>query len=272
MSSGKIRIGLSGWSYRHWRGDFYPDDLPQRDELGYAAARFETLEINRTFYSLVEPNTMRGWYEGVPRDFKFAVKGSRFITHNKKLGDIKQPMATFVASGLDELRQKLGPILWQLGPNLRFDPARVETFFSHLPHQLGRRRLRHVVEPRHDSFFVPEMARLARRHNVAIAFSHSSAWPYTEELTTGFVYLRLHGPGALYSSAYSRRELVRWARRIETWARGSEPDDARRLTDLRPPLRKSRDVYVYFDNDSGGHAPRQADELISLLAPARTTG
>lgn len=262
---GKVRIGLSGWSYKPWRGDFYPDGLPQNQELTFAAERFTTLEINRTFYSLVEPKTMRGWYEATPHDLRFSVKGSRFITHNKKLANIEDPMRRFVESGLADLKHKLGPILWQLGPSLRFDRGRVERFFLGLPRKLGGRRLRHVFEPRHETFFVPEMARLARDHGVVLAFSHSAAWPYTEELTTGVVYLRLHGPREVYSSAYSKDELEGWARRIEKWANGSEPDDARRISDLDPPPRKGRSVYVYFDNDVGGHAPRQALELINLL-------
>jgi uncharacterized protein YecE (DUF72 family) len=262
---GKVRIGLSGWSYKEWHGDFYPADLPRDDELAYAAERFPTLEINRTFYSLVDAKTMRAWYQATPYDHRFSVKGSRFITHNKKLSNIEDPMERFLESGLADLRHKLGPILWQLGPNLRFDPGRLEGFFERLPRSLGERRLRHVLEPRHESFFAPEMARLARDHGVGLAFSHSSKWPYTEEITAGFVYVRLHGPKALYSSAYTGPELEEWAERIETWARGSEPDDAKRITALDPPPRKGRDVYVYFDNDSGGHAPRQANELISLL-------
>jgi uncharacterized protein YecE (DUF72 family) len=266
MTSGRIRIGLSGWAYKHWRGGFYPPGLRQADELSYAAARFPTLEINRTFYSLVEPRHMRAWHDRVPRDFKFAVKGSRFITHNKKLGDIAEPMDRFLDSGLVELRGKLGPILWQLGPAHRFDPERVEQFLGGLPRKLGKRRLRHAIEPRHESFFVQEMARIARAYNVAIAFSHASTWPYTEEMTAGFVYLRLHGPKELYSSAYSREDLEGWAQRIKEWAEGSEPDDALRLTDIEPPRRKRREVFVYFDNDSGGHAPKQAEALISLLA------
>jgi uncharacterized protein YecE (DUF72 family) len=272
MANGRIWIGLSGWAYKHWRGDFYPPDLRQADELSYAAARFPTLEINRTFYTLVKPRNMRDWHDRVPRDFRFAVKGSRFITHNKKLGDIEEPMARFLASGLVELREKLGPILWQLGPNLHFNRDRVEQFVAALPRKLGNRKLRHAIEPRHESFFVPALARIAREHNVAIAFSHSSSWPYTEELTAGFVYIRLHGPRTLYSSAYSPRELEGWAHRIEAWAAGTELDDARRLTDLEPPPRKRRDVYVYFDNDSGGHAPRQALDLINLLDSGRTRG
>jgi uncharacterized protein YecE (DUF72 family) len=289
MSSGKIRIGLSGWSYQGWRGDFYPEGLPRKQELAHASARFPTLEINGTFYGLSTPKTMRAWYQTVPDDFVFALKGSRFITHNKKLNDVDEPLANFMASGILELREKLGPILWQFGPNLRFHAERLDRFLALLPRDLdgvadlagkatldrasararlgANHRVRHVIEPRHDSFFVEEMASIARRHGVAVAFSHSSAWLYTEEVTAGFVYLRLHGPRALYSSGYTGAELEEWAGRIRAWAEGSEPGDARRLTERKPPGRKHRDVYVYFDNDSGGHAPRNAAELIRLLAP-----
>jgi len=294
MGSGKIRIGLSGWSYKGWRGDFYPGVLPQKQELAYASARFPSLEINGTFYGLSTPKTLRAWYHTAPKDFVFAVKGSRFITHNKKLNDIDEPLANFMASGILELREKLGPILWQLGPNMRFDAERIDRFLALLPRDLdavadlageatlerasararlgANHRVRHVIEPRHESFFVDDMVRIARNHGVAIAFSHSSAWPYTEELTAGFVYVRLHGPRALYSSGYPKPELQEWAGRIRAWFEGSEPEDARRITARKPPPRKRRDVYVYFDNDSGGHAPRNAAELISLLAPGRREG
>lgn len=287
MGSGKIRIGLSGWSYPGWRGDFYPKRLPQKEELAFAATRFPTLEINGTFYGLSTPKTMKAWYQSAPGDFVYAVKGSRFITHNKKLNDTDEPLANFMASGILELREKLGPILWQLSPKIRFDPERMDRFLASLPHDLdgvadlarkatlarpraaerigANHRVRHAIEPRHDSFFVAEMVQLARKHRVALAFSHTSIWPYTEEVTAGFVYLRLHGPRALYSSGYTRAELEGWAERITLWSHGSEPDDARRLTGLIPPRREGRDVYVYFDNDSGGHAPRDATALIDLL-------
>jgi uncharacterized protein YecE (DUF72 family) len=284
--AGKIRIGLSGWSYRHWRGDFYPGDLPQGEALAYVTRRFPTVEVNGTFYSLTTPKAARHWYETAPRGFIYAVKGSRFITHNKKLGDVEQSLANFFASGILELGEKLGPVLWQLGPDLHFDPERVDRFLSLLPRDskamagtarnatLDRptttdlvgesHRVRHVIEPRNESFFVPEMAALARKHRVAIAFSHSSVWPYFEEVTTDFVYLRLHGPGALYDSAYSPAEMRRWADRARIWGEGSEPEDAVRITG-ETVSRRRRDVYVYFDNDRGGHAPRQAMELIGLL-------
>lgn len=284
---GRIRIGLSGWNYAGWRGDFYPSSLSPSDELGYVGARFDSVEVNRTFYGLMQPATFRRWYRSVPAPFVFAVKGSRFITHNKKLRGVEGALANFLASGVLELADKLGPVLWQVPANLHFDAERVEGFFRLLPHDtdaavaLARRhdervedvafgsgtnhRIRHVFEVRHDSYFCDEMMVLARRHGVALAFSHSSAWPYLEEITAGFVYLRLHGPAELYTSAYGVRRLIRWRDRVTAWRAAREPDDAVRVTARRPPGRKSRDVYVYFDNDGYGHAPREAEQLRDLV-------
>lgn len=285
---GSIRIGTSGWSYKEWRGSFYPESLRQRDELAFAAGQFDSLEINGTFYRLTTSKACREWYEAAPRDFRFAVKGSRYITHNKKLSDGRQALANFFASGILELREKLGPILWQLSANLRFDADRIDSFLEMLPADTeaasrlghehdervrdpgfgegGNHRLRHALEVRHDSFLRPETARIARQHGVALAFSHSSQWPYLEEITAGFVYLRLHGPRKLYASDYGEASLRQWAQRIEKWHQSGQPDDAKRISDAKPPARKERDVYVYFDNDAHGHAPREATELRAILA------
>ncbi len=283
---GRVRIGISGWSYDGWRGDFYPDDLPRRRELEYASRRFDTIEINGSFYSLQRPGSYRKWYEQTPSDFVFAVKGSRFITHNKKLRDVETPLANFLASGVLLLREKLGPILWQLPETFEFDPQVTEGFLRLLPHtteaaaKLARRhdervegrswtgveenhRLRHVLEIRNTSFLTPEFVRIARRTGTALAFSHSGDWPYTEELTAGFVYLRLHGAPRTYASPY--RTLDRWAHALRQWRAGRQPGDAARITDRTPPRRKGRDVYVYFDNDAEGHAPRDAARLAEKL-------
>jgi len=286
---GRIRIGLSGWEDKSWQGSFYPRSLARPDELPYAAQRLDTLEVNGTFYGLMSPRSFRRWYGAVPADFVFAVKGSRFITHNKKLADVDTALANFLASGVLDLDDKLGPILWQLSEHLHFDPGRIATFLALLPHDtdeaaaLAHRhdrrvedpsygpgdnhRLRHVLEVRHQSFLCPEMVSLARRHGVCLAFSHSAEWPYVEELTAGFSYLRLHGPGQLYGSAYAPEELRRWAHRLRCWRDGEEPDDAVRLTDRASPARKERDVYVYLDN--GPTAPEQAVALRSLVAEER---
>lgn len=284
---GTIRIGLSGWNYDAWRGDFYPPGLARTRQLAYAAGQVDTIEVNGTFYGLVSPDSFRRWRATVPRRFVFAVKGSRFITHNKKLREVDVPLANFFASGVLELDDTLGPFLWQLPANLHFDADRIDTFLGLLPRHtdearaLARRhddrvprvaygpgvphRLRHVLEVRHASWVCDEMVRIARRHGVALAFSHSGEWPYLEEVTAGFVYLRLHGPDLLYGSAYGESALRDWARRLRRWHAGEQPSDAARIGTRSPPPRQERDVYVYFDNDMGGHAPREAVALRRLL-------
>jgi uncharacterized protein YecE (DUF72 family) len=284
----ETRIGISGWTYAGWRGDFYPAGLPARRELEYASRHFNSIEINGSFYSLQRPDTYRRWYEETPPDFRFAIKGSRFITHNKKLGDVDAAMANFFASGILRLEEKLGPVLWQLSPALKFNQERVARFFSLLPRDteeaalLGRRHdhrvegrswteagrkrpIRHVIEPRHVSFFTEPFARLCRRHGIAIVFSDSASWPWTEEVTAGIVYLRLHGSHETYASRYSDEQLDGWAERIRLWQEGKEPADANTFTGLKPPPRKTREAYVYFDNDAKVHAPKDAARLAERL-------
>ena len=287
-SAGRIRVGVSGWSYDSWKGAFYPADLPAGDRLHYAARRFQSIEINGSFYSLQWPDSYRAWSAATPAGFKLAVKGSRFITHNKKLGDVETALANFFASGILLLGEKLGPILWQLPRQLAFDADRVRAFFDLLPRDaaaaarlarrhdervegrswtkaMGMHRIRYAIEPRHESFFGPDFVRIARRAGVAIAFADSGSWPYTEELTAGFVYLRLHGSPSTYASRYSKTAITKWARRIRAWSQGAEPDGPQRITDRAPPRRESRDVYAYFDNDHRAHAPLNARELIDRL-------
>lgn len=285
---GKIRIGVSGWSYDHWRdGVFYPDGLPRRRELEYATRRFNSLEINGSFYSLLRPDTYRKYAGTAPDGFVFAVKGSRFITHSKKLKDPRTPLANFFASGLLRLEEKLGPVLWQL-PDMSWDLERTRRFLELLPKDTrdasrlarkhdqrvnGRasmvvhrnRRIRYALEPRDPDFFCEEGARVCRNAGVAMAFADSGDWPYTEELTAGFVYLRLHGSPRTYASDYGPRRLESFAEKIRAWKGGEEPPDPARLTERVPPRRKERDVYVYFDNDAEGHAPHDARALMKVL-------
>lgn len=284
---GKIRIGVSGWSYDEWKGTFYPDDLPNDDQLAYATQVFDTIEINATFYSLTDPETCRRWRDAAPHDFRYAVKGSRYITHVRRLMDPGPPLANFFASGILELGLCLGPVLWQLPGNFTFDGETIEGFLAALPGdtsaaaELARghdqrvkqaaygdgetHRIRHVLEFRHESFKAKEAARIAQRHGVALCASHSNDWPYVEELTAGFVYLRLHGPGELYASPYPKADLDQWADRIHIWQRGDQPDDAVRISALEPPERKERDVYVYFDNTADAHAPDDARYLMERI-------
>ncbi len=285
---GKVWVGVSGWSYDGWRGEFYPEELSRSRELEYIGRRFNSVEINGSFYSLLKPDTYRRWYDQVPRDFLFAVKGSRFITHNKKLRDVETPLANFFASGVLALEEKLGPVVWQLSENLRFDPQRVAHFLELLPHDTeaaarlarkhddrlkGRswtktdrnRRMRHAIEIRNESFFDAEFVRIARRNGAAIVLSDAADWRLTEEVTAGFVYIRLHGSEETYASRYDDDQLDRWAERIEAWRAGGQPRRPDTITDRQPPRRKTRDVYVYFDNDQHVHAPKDAERLAERL-------
>ncbi len=283
-----IRIGISGWSYAKWRNSFYPDDLPKKKDLEYASRQFTSIEVNGSFYSLFSPGTWRRYYEETPPGFLFAVKGSRFITHIKQLRDIRGPLANFLASGILELKEKLGPILWQF-PARHLAPERFGDFLDLLPKNTaaasrlahdhdqrvsGRaslsidrnRRLRHALEIRDPNALTPAFVRLLRRHGVALVFSDSGKWPYFEEITAGFVFLRLHGSPQTYASRYSDADLDRWAGKIRLWTSGQEPAEAARITDRIPPRRKTRDAYVYFDNDAEGHAPRDALRLMERLS------
>ncbi|MFL6023785.1 MAG: DUF72 domain-containing protein [Marmoricola sp.] len=270
----KIRVGISGWQYDGWRGDFYPEGLPRRAELGYAAARLQTVELNASFYSLQRPSSYRRWYEETPDDFVFAVKGSRFITHLKRLRGIETALANFFASGVLLLDGKLGPFLWQLPERVEFDEPTICAFLAQLPRttteaaalasrhdarvkvpELGELSLqpdaliRHALEVRHPSFDDPAFFDLLTRYDVACVRADSAGrWPELAASTSSFEYFRLHGHSQLYASRYADRTLERYA------------DEARRAADA------GRDVYVYFDNDAHGHAPHDAVRLRQLLS------
>lgn len=288
----KVRIGISGWRYPPWRGKFYPKDLPQRLELHYASRQLDTIEINGSFYSLQRPDSWRHWYRDTPRGFVFAVKAPRFITHMRRLRDVEKPLANFFASGVLELREKLGPMLWQFPPSLKYDHDLFDAFLSLLPRNsetalsLARRhdahvrhvgdlssdrsrRLRHAIEIRHESFEDPAFISLLRKHRVGLVISDAaSKWPKLQDVTGGFVYMRLHGDKVLYASGYTDVALDDWARRIRAWTKGKQPRDAgNRVSRQRPPARKSRDVYCYFDNDAKVKAPFDAIKLRDRFRP-----
>jgi uncharacterized protein YecE (DUF72 family) len=264
-----VYIGTSGWAYKHWRGLFYPPGLKQREELRYIARQFNSLELNGSFYSLQRPTSYQQWAAETPRGFVFAIKGSRFITHNKKLKDVDAALANFFASGVLALNEKLGPIVWQLPERVKFDADRFERFFAMLPRdteaavaiarqhdarvegrswtETDRRRvIRHALEPRHPEFVTAQSIDLLRHYGVALVVADSGTWPRFEEVTTDFMYLRLHGSPHTYASQYTSRALEEWAGKIEKWKRG-------------------RDVYVYFDNDGQAHAPQDAQRLAERL-------
>jgi uncharacterized protein YecE (DUF72 family) len=285
---GKVRIGISGWTYKPWRGVFYPEDLKQKRELEYASKAFNSIEINGTFYSLQRPPSFERWAAETPDDFVFSVKAPRFITHIKRLKDAKAPVANFLASGIFNLGAKLGPILWQLPPNFIFRPELLEDFFLLLPHDTekasalarkhdtwmsgrtalkpdAKRPLRHAMEIRHASFATPEFINLLRQYDVALVCADTVEWPRLMDLTSDFMYCRLHGSEVLYASGYDEPSLDQWTTRVGHWARGSEPEDAERVIKEKGPQKSQRDVFVYFDNDAKVRAPFDAKSLTAKV-------
>ena len=276
-----IRIGISGWRYPPWRGAFYPAGLAQRRELAYAAEHLGSLEINGTFYSLQRPSSFSRWRSETPPGTVFAVKGGRFITHMKRLVDVETPLANFFASGLLALGPKLGPVLWQLPPTMRFDPAALAAFFRLLPRgtvaaaRMAARHdatvpddraltvaevdqpLRHAVEVRNETFATAAVVELLREHGVALVVADAAGrYPMLEHVTADFVYCRLHGADELYVSGYTDEALDRWAAKVLGWRD------------------RGLDVYVYFDNDAKGHAPFDAMALMRRcgVSPPATCG
>ncbi len=267
-------MGVSGWRYKSWRGDFYPRGLAQRRELEYIASRMTSVEMNGSFYSLQRPTTYQRMAEETPDGFVIAVKGGRFVTHFKRLAGGVPPLANFFASGVLALRDRLGPVLWQLPADLPFDADRLSRFFELLPRttaaaaELGARhddklpeervllttdadrRIRHVLEPRHPSFGAAAAADLLRQHDIGMVVSDSPTWPCFETVTSDLVYVRLHGHTRLYTSGYSRASLDRWAARCREWTGAG------------------LDTFVYFDNDARGRAPHDAVGLLSRLEGA----
>ena len=288
---GAVRIGVSGWTYAPWRGNFYPEGLPQKCELSYAAQQFNALEINGTFYGLQRPETFARWAEETPDDFVFAVKGSRFITHVKRLTDIEAPLANFLASGLLELGEKLGVLLWQLPPNFAFDAETIGAFLETLPKDMeaaaafaarhaqrvdGRASvaakapgpLRHALEIRHDSFRDPAFIDLLRAHGVALVCADTVKWPRLMDLTADFAYCRLHGSTELYRSRYEDAAIEQWAGRVSAWAEGRPMHDGEFVGSKKAPARP-RDVFVFFDNTDKLHAPDDARRLAALVGKGR---
>jgi uncharacterized protein YecE (DUF72 family) len=284
-----VRVGISGWRYPPWRGVFYPPALAQRRELEFASRQLPTIELNGSFYSLQRPENYQAWYDETPDDFVFSVKGGRYITHMLRLRGVESALANFFASGLANLGKKLGPLLWQLPPNLQYDPDVLENFLAMLPHDtdaasaLARRRdarmkgrariafgpprpLRHAIEVRHDSFVDPRFIDQLRRHRVAFVIADTAGkWPQYEDVTADFVYVRLHGAVKLYTSRYTEEELDRFAARIDCWRAGKEPVDTRRIDDHPAPRAKTRDVFCYFDNTDKIEAPHNAMRLNEKL-------
>jgi uncharacterized protein YecE (DUF72 family) len=238
---GRARVGCSGWQYRHWRGDFYPGSLPQSRWFEHYASVFDTVEINNTFYRLPEMATFAAWAERAPADFEFAIKASRFLTHMKKLKDPEEPVERMF-SRMRALGSHLGPVLYQLPPGWTVDADRFAHFLDVLPEQV-----RHAVEFRDSSWYVPAIRALAAAHDVAICLHDMPGSATGRNVEGPFVYVRFHGASTRYGGSYSDDRLRRWA----AW--------------LNDRLAEGCDVYAYFNNDVGGHAPRNALTLRRML-------
>jgi uncharacterized protein YecE (DUF72 family) len=279
-----IRVGIAGWRFDGWRGTFYPGDLTQKRELEFASRKLNSIELNGTFYSTQKPQSFRQWSNETPDDFVFAIKGSQFITHIRKLENVEGALANFLAQGMLCLGRKLGPILWQLPPQTSFNAERIESFLKLLPHThkqaaaYARQRdewmasrswldveedmpFRHAMECRHKSFATPDYIALLRKYGVALVVADSVKWPVMLDTTTDFVYCRLHGSDKIYPDGYTAEGIDTWAHRIIAWSRGKEVADGPRIHPESGPQQSSRDVFVYFDDDNKVRAPFDAQSL-----------
>lgn len=282
----EFHIGISGWRYAPWRNNFYPKGLVQRKELYFASRSINSIEINGSFYALQTPERYAGWYADTPASFVFSVKAPRYITHIRRLNNVEEPIANFFASGLLQLKEKLGAILWQFPPTFTFNEEQFHQFLQLLPkttgealkstrkyhpdfelpaHSAKTTRLRHAVEIRNESFVDSKFIKLLRKYNVAFVIADTAGrWPYAEDITSDFVYMRLHGDAELYRSGYSKSAIEHWYKRIKAWSRGSHPKDAK-LIGKRVRLHESLDVFCYFDNTDKLWAPQDARQLSALL-------
>jgi uncharacterized protein YecE (DUF72 family) len=260
-ATGSIRIGIGGWTYEPWRGTFYPDELTQKRELEYASRRLTSIEINGTFYGSQKPDTFAKWRNETPDGFVFSLKAPRFATNRKALAEAGGTIARFFAGGVMELKEKLGPINWQLMPTKKFDPGDFEAFLKLLPKEAEGRALRHVVEVRHASFRCPDFISLAREHGVAVAIAADSSYPQIADLTAPFVYARIMGTKETADFGYSDTALDLWAARAQAWASGSAVEG---LECVAPPCAdgKARDVYLYVIS---GHKVRNPAAAMALL-------
>jgi uncharacterized protein YecE (DUF72 family) len=264
-TSGRIRVGIGGWIYAPWRGTFYPKSLKQADELAYAASHLTSIEINATHYRLQSPASFRKWAAAAPDGFKFSVKGPRLVTQQKVLAETGNFIKRFFASGLSELGDKLGPVLWQFAPFKRFDRQDFARFLDHLPRELDGQRLNHVIEARHASFGTPEFIALLCESGVGVVFTEAEDFPSIADLTSDVVYARLQRGNDKLPAAYPPEQLDQWGKRAHLWAEGGAPDDLPLVDKTHKPEAKPRDVFIYFIHEGKLRAPAAAMALIERL-------
>ena len=264
---GAIRVGIGGWNFPPWRGVFYPKGLAQAKELAYAGEHLTAIEINATYYGSQKPESFRRWASQVPDGFVFSVKASRFATNRTVLREAGDSIKRFVNSGIAELGDRLGPLLWQFAPFKKFDPADFGGFLELLPETLDGKKLRHVVEVRHDSFRSPEFVALIRKFGIAVVYAEHAKYPGIPDVTADFVYARLQKGQDDIPTAYPPKALDEWTERARTWAAGSAPDDLERVDAAHKLAKQPRDVFVYFIHEGKVRAPAAAMALIERLTP-----
>ena len=263
-SAGTIRVGVGGWTYEPWRGAFYPADLPQKRELEYASRHLTSIEVNGTFYGSQKPETFAKWHDETPPGFVFSLKAPRFATNRKILAEAARSIERFFASGVVNLKDKLGPINWQLPAYKKFEPEDFGAFLSLLPGHVEGRALRHVVEVRHASFRSPEFVDLARQHGVAVVIAGDAEYPQIADQTARFVYARIMGTRNGTDLGYPPAELDRWAARAKSWASGATPEGLDYAGAARADG-QPRDVFLYVISGHKVLNPAAATALIERL-------
>ncbi len=263
--SGTIRAGIGGWTFAPWEGTFYPDDLPKKKQLEYASRKLRTIEVNGTYYSTFKPETYAKWAAGVPEGFVLSLKAIRFATNRRVLAEAGESVARFLDSGVAELGEKLGPIVWQFAPTKKFDPEDFGAFLALLPQRQNGVALRHVLEVRNPSFIDPAFPPLARKYGAAICYAHHHDYPEIADVTADFVYARLQRGEDSVPTAYTPADLEAWAERLKSWAEGGVPADLPLADPSHTPERKPRDVFVYIIHEGKLRAPQGAQAIQELV-------
>jgi uncharacterized protein YecE (DUF72 family) len=262
-AEGRIRVGVGGWDFDPWRETYYPPKLPKARQLVHMAGRLTAVEINATYYKLQKPESFERWAKAVPEDFRFAVKGSRFCSNRKRLGEAGEAVERFCGQGLAELGDKLGPILWQFMATKKFEPDDFRAFLTLLPRSIAGVPLRHAVEPRNESFRDPAFVEMARVAGVAIVFADDDEFPCLADLSGDLVYARLQRSRGDVATGYPPTELDRWAEVAKAWARGESPEGFPYVA--KPPRPRARETYVFFISGAKERNPAAAEALISRL-------
>jgi uncharacterized protein YecE (DUF72 family) len=261
---GRIFVGVGGWSFAPWRGEFYPPGLPQARELAYMSGELNSLEINSTFYGLQKPATYQRWHDETPDGFVFSVKAPMFVVGRRDLATAAAGVERFLSSGVLRLGEKLGPINWQLGPGKSFSATEIDAFLSMLPAQREGKQLRHALEVRHPSFAVPEFVGLARSHGVAIVLAGDAEYPQIANSTASFAYLRIMGTSETRREGYTPAALTRWSQRAKAIAAGNPPPGLALVKERAEKLRP-RDVFLYVISGAKRRNPAAASALLERL-------